>query len=434
MLILNRIKQNIHPIELANYCLMAYAFILPLSPKIASKILILIAVCLLFYPQVKDRFLVLIKNKIIQSFFIMLSIYALWALGSDHLDTALFAINKLYKLIFTLIILALSVQKKYAYKIILCFISALFFSEILSLMLHFHLAERILWLFIEKRLDNVPFMMNYTQYTTILSIAISFVLYQLLKNQVNSIFKKVIYGIFILSSSINLFILSSGTGYLLFFLSNITVLILVYKHHILKLFLTITLIFPFVYWIGINYSPIFQQKSTQIISDIKNFTYHNNFSTSQGVRLGYIFYSVDILKENFILGLGTGDHIDAVRKNILGNETNTKNKVALLENIPYSHGSTLHNQFLDLLLQFGIIGLIVFLNIFYQIQKAHPIQKFLKPLPYLLVVNILIASFANPLFIYGDVERIFVLLVALLIPPFEQTILEEQEHKKSYAI
>ena len=72
--------------------------------------------------------------------------------------------------------------------------------------------------------------------------------------------------------------------------------------------------------------------------------------------------------------------------------------------------------------------------IFYQIYKIKPQQTFLRPLPYILIVNILIACFANPLFIYGDVERIFILLVALLIVPFEQTTLKEQEQKNIHAI
>lgn len=417
---LNRIKNNIHPIELANYGLMAYAFMLPLSPKIASKLLIFVALCLLFSFELKERFLLLVKNRVIHAFCIIFAIYTLWTLGSEHVDTALFAINKLGKLIVALIILALSVQKKFIPNIIYCFLGALFISEIVSLMMYFHTAEKIIGLLVGSRLDNVPFMMNYTQYATVLNIAISFVLYQLLQKQTISMNQKILYSFFILSSSLNLFILSSGIGYILFLFSNVTVLILIYKQQIVKLIIAIALIFPLIYWLGTHYSPIFQKKSTQMFSDVKNFTKNNNLSTSQGVRLGFIFYSADILQENFLLGLGTGDHVDAVREKILKNETNPKNKVALLKSIPYSHGSSLHNQFLDLLLQFGIVGLVAFLNIFYQLYKNKPSEDFLTPLPYILIVNLLIASLANPLFIYGDVERIFVLLVALLIPLFEQ--------------
>ena len=306
--------------------------------------------------------------------------------------------------------------------------------QVVSLMMYFHIAEKTIWLFVGKRLDNVPFMMNYTQYATVLNIAISFALYQLLQKQTISMIQKILYSFFILSSSLNLFILSSGIGYILFLFSNITVLTLIYKKQILKLIIAIALIFPLIYWLGTHYSPIFQKKSTQMFSDVKNFIQHNNLSTSQGVRLGLIFYSADILKENFLLGLGTGDHVDAVREKILENETNQKNKTMLLKSIPYSPGSSLHNQFLDLLLQFGIIGFIVFLNIFYQIYKIKPKQTFLRLLPYILIINILLTCFANPLLIYGDVERIFVLLVALLIVPFEHTTLREQELKKIHAI
>jgi O-antigen ligase len=364
----------------------------------------------------------------------MLFLYIIWSIGSNHLDTALFTINKFSKLVLTLIILALGVQEKFIPRILYCFLGALFISEILSFMMYFHTAEKIIGLFVEKRLDNVPFMMNYTQYATVLNIAISFVLYQLLKKQTISIIQKIFYALFILSSTLNLFILSSGMGYLLFLFSNVTVLTLIYKQQMLKLIIAIAVIFPLIYWLGTQYSPIFQKKSTQMFSDVKNFTQNNNLSTSQGVRLGFIFYSTDILKDNFLLGLGTGDHIDAVREQILKNEKNPKNKAALLKNIPYSHGSSLHNQFLDLVLQFGIIGLLVFFNIFYQIQRNKPSEEFLIPLPYILIVNLLIASFANPLFIYGDVEKIFILLVALLVLPFKQITDKLQKEKNPHAV
>lgn len=429
----SKLNQKFDMIAIANYCLIAYAFLLPLSAKMASKMIYPIIICLILSGQFKKRLLFIIQNKIIQSFLYMLAIYTIWTLGSDHLDTAFFSITKLFKLLFVMLIIALSVHKKFIYCIFQGFLLAMFFSELVSFAMYFHSANFLVHYILIAREDNVPFMMNYTQHTTIMSIMVGFLFYQLLRNKTLPILSKIAYSFFMITSSLNLFILGSRIGYILFLSSIIIVLILSYHQNIKKFLLYAIFIVCIGYSIAYHFSPTFKDRITGAINDIQQLN-HNNLTTSLGARLGFILYSIESIKEHLIFGLGTGDHVYEVRKNILAHEENPSNVEGMLVNIPDSHGSNLHNQFLDLLLQFGIIGLIVFLNIFYQIQKSHPNQNFLKPLPYLLVVNILIASFANPLFIYGDVERIFVLLVALLITPFEQIILTNQEQKKTHVI
>ena len=423
---ISRIYQNIDFITVANYCLIGYAFLLPLSSKLASKMIYPIIICLILSGQFKERLLFIIQNKIIQSFFYMLATYIIWTLGSDHLDTALFAIGKLSKLLFIMLIIALCVHTKFIYRILQGFLLATLFSELVSYAMYFHIADFLLHYIIVTRGDNVPFMMNYTQYATVISIAMGFSFFILISKNMITFSHKLFYSLVIILSAFNLLILNSLTGYFLLFFSILIVSFIIYKKYIKKILLFGTCMILIVSSFAYIASPTFKNKITSSLQTIKELS-SNNFSTSIGVRIGFISYSIDIIKQHPILGLGTGDHVYEVRKNIVENEQNPINIKGMLKNIPDTHGSNLHNQFLDLLLQFGIVGLIVFLNIFYQIQKSYPSQNFLKPLPYLLIVNILLASFANPLFIFGDVEKIFILLVALCIQPFNKTSSNELE-------
>lgn len=413
-------------ITLANYCLIAYAFLLPLSAKMANKILIPIILCLFLSNEFIERLVFILKNRIFQSFFLMFATYVLWTLGSEHLDTAFFELNKLFKGFFPLLIIAMAVKQDFSIKIINGFLLAIFLSTIISYGMFFEIHIP----YLQLSGENVPFMMNYTQYATVISIAMGFAFFMLISKNLLTSLQKIFYFLLIILSAFNLLILNSLTGYFLLFFSILIVSFIIYKKDIRKILLFGTCIIFIVSSFAYISSPIFKNKITSSIQTIKELS-SNNFSTSIGVRIGFISYSIESIKEHLIFGLGTGDHVYEVRKNILEHEQNPINVEGMLKNIPDTHGSNLHNQFLDLLLQFGIVGLIVFLNIFYQIQKSNPSQKFLKPLPYLLVVNILLASFANPLFIYGDVERIFILLVALLIKPFEQTTYYKKEEKKN---
>lgn len=415
MFTFSKLNQKFDMVMIANYCLIAYAFLLPLSVKMANKILIPIVLCLFLSNEFKERLVFILKNRIFQSFLLMFTIYVLWTLGSEHLDTAFFELNKLFKVFFPLLIIAMAIKQDFSIKIINGFLLAMFFSTIISYGMFF----KIHIPYLQLSGENVPFMMNYTQYATVISIAMGFSFFMLISKNLISFLQKIFYSLVIILSAFNLLILNSLTGYFLLFFSTLIVSFIIYKKYIKNILLFGTCVILIVSSVAYIASPIFKNKITSSIQTIKELS-SNNFSTSIGVRIGFISYSMDIIKQHPIFGIGTGDHVYAVRENILAHEENPINVEGMLKNIPHSHGSNLHNQFLDLLLQFGIIGFIVFLNIFYQIQKSHPNQNFLKPLPYLLIVNILLASFANPLFIFGDVERIFILLVALLIQPFVQ--------------
>lgn len=429
---LSKINQKFHMITIANYCLITYAFLLPLSARMASKVLIPIVLCLFLSNEFKERLVFIVKNRIFQSFLLMLATYALWILGSEHIDTALFEIQKLFKVFSVLLIISMVLKQEFSFKIMQGFLLAILLSAILSYAMFLHIA---LPAFISQHLtgENVPFMMNYTQYATTLSIAIGFLLYQCLSNHSINIFTKILYAVSLTIIFGNLFLIGSRLGYFLFFASTITVLIIAYKTHIKKIIFATLVVSLSCYSLIYITIPSFQGRVQHAITDIKKLN-NNDLTTALGARVGLFLYSIDFIKKYPIFGLGTGDHIYAVRQNILEQEKNPTNIFGILSNIPDTYGSTLHNQFLDLQLQFGIIGLIVFLNIFYQIYKSNPHQTFLKPLPYILIINILIACFANPLFIYGDVERIFILLVALLIVPFEQTTLRKQEKTNIHAI
>lgn len=429
---LAKINQKFPMITIANYCLIAYAFLLPLSAKMASKVLIPIVLCLFLSNEFKERLIFIVKNRIFQSFLLMLATYALWILGSEHTVTALFELQKLFKVFSILVIIAMVLKQEFSFKIMQGFVLAMLLSAILSYAMFLHIS---LPAFISQQLtgENVPFMMNYTQYATTLNIVIGFLLYQCINNHSIKLMTKILYAASFIIIFGNLFLIGSRLGYFLFFASTITILLLVYKTHIKKIIFVTLIVSLSCYGLIYITVPSFQGRVQHAITDIQKLN-NNDLTTALGARVGLFLYSIDFIKKYPIFGLGTGDHVYAVRQNILEHEENPTNVSGILSNIPDAHGSNLHNQFLDLLLQFGIIGFIVFLNIFYQIYKSRPQQTFLRPLPYILIVNILIACFANPLFIYGDVERIFILLVALLIVPFEQTTLKEQEQKNIHAI
>ena len=105
-----------------------------------------------------------------------------------------------------------------------------------------------------------------------------------------------------------------------------------------------------------TFSPKLHEKVDQTAASLEKLTQPNtDFNSSIGQRAGFWYYAADVIKEHPLFGVGTGDSMQAV-----------------FEKVPPEHESVKriaheHNQYISILLQFGLVGFIVFLNIYWQI-------------------------------------------------------------------
>lgn len=398
----------------ANYLLIAYAFFLPISPKIASILMTLIIPFIFLEGNLKERFINIIQDKIIIAFTIFYFMHIVWMLGSEHLQIAYLTVKE-FKYILYIIIIAMIIKKEFITKILSAFLLAMLFSESISYLMYFNLHIPLLHLNPnDGATANVPFMLSYTQYGSILGISLGIILYQTLRNKDLNFYLKTLYLVFFISASMNIFLIGSRIGYLLYFLSTATVLLFIYKNNIKYAILSILVLVSTTYLIAFNFGNIFHQRSEQGIQDIQSIS-ENNFSTPLGIRTGYYKYSADIIKENLFFGLGTNDHIYAVKKNIIENEKDFDNKEGLFHALDSGHNASLHSEFLDIFIQFGLIGLLIFLNIFYQIFKYEQKNSTLRIIQLILLSSILFISFGSIIFITRDIGTIFILLIALTL-------------------
>jgi len=138
----------------------------------------------------------------------------------------------------------------------------------------------------------------------------------------------------------------------------------------------ISILFIFAY----NNSQIFKERMIETVHSFNKLNEdENRFNSSAGLRLGFWINSIEVIKDEIIFGVGTGDETESVRKVI-----NEKDK--------YIKGiSHPHNEYLKNLLQFGLIGFLFFLNIFYQILKSESESIKLKHIGLVVTFGISIA-------------------------------------------
>jgi O-antigen ligase len=133
-------------------------------------------------------------------------------------------------------------------------------------------------------------------------------------------------------------------------------------------------------------SPTFRVRINAIIEDITQFKIKEN-KTGVGIRLIFWQNTFKIIKANPIIGVGTGDfNIEYAKVNQAGDKFSSDNP---------------HNNYLFILALFGIIGFIVFLNLFYQMFRYSLSSPKGEVIQLLLIVMLIFMCFNSPFMRHG---------------------------------
>lgn len=158
----------------------------------------------------------------------------------------------------------------------------------------------------------------------------------------------------------NLFINIGRTGQFSLLITIICLIFFYYRKKIKLLFLFISMIILFTLS-NYFFNKTFQDRINSAKSDLSEAYYKKNYDSSLGGRFGFYFITKEILLENsrnLFLGLGSKQHINSIEK-------------IIDDKYPYlTYTKTLksyHSVYLDILSQFGIIGLLLFLSIIYKL-------------------------------------------------------------------
>jgi len=402
---------------LINYLLVLYAFFLPISNFFAKNIFSIALVLTLFLPDIKQRVIYALKNRVVQAFLFFYLIHFIWMIGSEQIDVAIFKVKNFRYILYIILFVAV-VKDEFKLKILNSFIFAILFSEIMSYNMLFHI--KIPFIKLNGYSHNVPFMQAYTQYSVVLSIALGLILYKVFSEK--KLWMKLFYFIFLSSASINIFIIESKLGYGLYFLSIFTALVFILKKNFTyKKIVFVVLFVTAGYWMAYNYSSTFHNRINHFKHSIVSLYKSKNFGSSTGVRAYYYIQSFEMIRKDpkvLFFGYGTGDHIEEFKS--FFSKHNIKYKRKILHPISGGKNASLHSEYLDNLLQFGLIGLFSFLYIFYTILKTKTKYQIFSLLKYILVVVYLVNSTVSVIFIHTTIGKVFVLLSSLIIPSYKK--------------
>jgi O-antigen ligase len=255
--------------------------------------------------------------------------------------------------------------------------------------------------------------MNHLQYSTFIVFTSLFLLNQILYE--DELKRKVFYLIFFMTVTTNLFVNGGRIGYVAFFVTLFLVFILNMKSK-LKAFTLSMIIITFSIFSAYNYSAIFKKRVDFTLEEL-HYISEQKFHTSFGQRLAMYYIGGQIIKENPLLGVGTGDEMDVLKEKI--HTTHTEFKYL-------NKRRHFHNVFLHITVQLGVLGFGLLLLLFYTFYTTQIKDKYHSNIKYIFITVFLITCMTGNMFHQQFTMALLSLFGGLIVSHSMQEIKEKK--------
>jgi O-antigen ligase len=325
-------------------------------------------------------------------------------LWTEDLIWGLHIVHKMWYFIGLFPILYTIVRKDYIGHYISAFLLAISITEVCSYLVWFEVIAP----FKNATIGNPTPFMSHISYNPILAFAIYLVSHDIFFNKkiTNLIFS--VYSFFVISMSINMFITGGRAGQVGFFVMLSILIFQILDKKRIKALITIFIVIPSIFFSAYQTSYSFQTRVDLAISE--TLSYSNESTTSLGLRLNFTLNSFDIIRQNPIIGVGTGDFpveyqkINKINSPTLPNITNP------------------HNMYTLVLTQLGFFGFLSMLSIFYyQIKLSYnSSNKFIRDVGITLPLMFLVMMLSDSYLLGHYTTLMFVFFSSFLYKDFEK--------------
>ena len=405
-MILEKLRNDEINIKIVNILAVIYLFSLTVSYKISGTLIYIILFIFLLNPKVGTYLKNSLKNSFVQAGLLYLAVILIWFIGTHDLSFAItqLKINKFYLLP---ILFFAFIRVEYFKYYVLAFILGAIVNFIWTYLMFFNI--------IDNHYSNL--IINQSEHAFLIFLTILSLFYRLVKYEDKLVYKILIIFIILLLSS-NVFLLKK-TQVVSYVIVLFVAFIYLYRKDIVKI-LIFSLTFLSIFLIGINFLfPTVKYQLLHELDGVQKAIQKQDFTNSMSARLGVAYYSLQVIEDSPIFGYGTGDHAYEVKKAINNSELkniDSKSYDILIGTLITGKHVTLHNTFLQVLVQYGIIGLLIFLNIFYQILKFTRGETNIYSLLIVSSVTIAFLQFLSGWdFQFGNLAQIFIITICLLI-------------------
>ncbi|AXX92912.1 polymerase [Malaciobacter molluscorum LMG 25693] len=395
-----------------NHLLVIYSFLIPINNNAKSSLFFTMLVLFLYRRDYWFYLKEALSNKIVQAFLIFYLINAFGMLYTENIAYGKSHMDKIKYLLLPLMFLSF-LDIRYVWRIVAAFVFGMFTAEIFSYLIHFgvlpyefDIGKYEIWKTFPY--SPAPFM-NHGAHNVGLALVIAILLYNLLNKKHVSTAVKIFSLIFMTTATINMSFIASRVGYVLYIFIILVVIMLTFRKKIVKVLASTIIILSIISTLTYNYSNTVNYRVNQTINSIEKIINDDNYKTSVGLRIGFTKYSLDVIKENLLFGVGTGDHMDKVRAIV-------PEKHKYIDSI-----SKPHNVYTQILLQIGLVGMIGFIYLIYSILSYKNTTKDKKDI--MIIFTLAVLVFMLPGMLYDTFSLpLFVVFISAMIANKEYNI------------
>ncbi len=339
--------------KLKYYLMLAFAALLPFSKKAIPIVIGIWLIVWFLEARFKTKFKQLFKSPQLLLLILFYLFHIIGLLYTKNMKSGLFDIEvKMSLFIIPLIIIdnELLNNKRYFNNLLKIFILSNFISVIFCFsqaLYHYIIKDDWYMLYYY----NFSFFHHTSYFSLYLVLSISMIFYLFIKKEIKGKLLSLIYSIFIIVLLFGVYYASSKAAVvtLAFLFIFISIYISVKsKRKWISLILPILLISSIITTVSVNNRfRVYFQNSRTLFSDL----YNNGMTKSNDKRFQIWGSAIEVVKENIIIGVGTGDVKDNLFEKYKKNDLN-----GLIES-----NYNAHNQILENFVILGIIGGLLFL-------------------------------------------------------------------------
>lgn len=336
-----------------NYIFVLYAFFIPISRGGIVLTTVLLFTLWFFTDDFKKKINFLKSSKIAISLLAFVGFGVLSLLWTDDVGSGINYLRRFWYFL-PIFVIATTIKKEYLSYGISAFLAGMLISEILSYSIFFELIQ---WKHGSPS-DPTPFM-NHLQYSMFLSFASLLLLNRFFFEE--NLKWKIFYFLYFLTVTSNLFLNGGRTGHFAFAFSIFIVGFLNIKNKFIAFFSMLALVTS-IFYLAYQISPVFKNRFDASVVETKSINDDGVFCGSFGIRLGAWIVGGEIFMDNPILGVGISKNTDTLKMYIDKSHPDMKCVKSMVN---------YHNYYVQMAVKLGIIGLFLYLMIFYNILKLN---------------------------------------------------------------
>jgi len=337
----------------ANHLIVIFAFSVPVLTEVRRTSLVLLILLFLIRGRMLQRIREALRDPVVLAFTLYFLVHVVWMAGTDDFEWLGEVIHDASFLLIPLLF-STFIDRRYTSRIVAAFFAGMLVSVLISfgiflewLPAMMHNGNQGDWK------DPTPFY-HHTHYGYMLALTSVILLTKFITADEQD-GRKAVWVLLMVLAAANVFIIAGRAGFVLLVILVPALYLMVYKKKALPPLMIMAAVISVATAIAYHKSPTFSLRVDTTIESVEKIIHERDYYSSLGGRAAMSLIAIDMAANNWIFGVGTGDHTGQMHETI---KRDYSEIVFLARGLAHPH-----NEYLNALLQFGIIGLLVFLNI-----------------------------------------------------------------------